>query len=101
MNNDKNSHQITPSGTTAHPEQTVPDNNHNTRTAPQPEANRAVKSPSYDLWQDPFALFDLERFNFVAGVILLVFALSWTGCELFTVRPEIKQAIYKLETRQP
>ena len=27
MNNDKNSHQITPSGTTAHPEQTVPDNN--------------------------------------------------------------------------
>jgi hypothetical protein len=26
MNNDKNSHQITPSGTTAHPEQTVPDN---------------------------------------------------------------------------
>ena len=27
MNNDKNSHQITSSGTTAHPEQTVPDNN--------------------------------------------------------------------------
>jgi hypothetical protein len=27
MNNDKNSHPITPSGTTAHPEQTVPDNN--------------------------------------------------------------------------
>ena len=26
MNNDKNSHHITPSGTTAHPEQTVPDN---------------------------------------------------------------------------
>jgi hypothetical protein len=27
MNNDKNSHPITPSGTTAHPEQTLPDNN--------------------------------------------------------------------------
>jgi len=27
MNNDKNSHHLTPSGTTAHPEQTVPDNN--------------------------------------------------------------------------
>ena len=26
MNNDKNSHHLTPSGTTAHPEQTVPDN---------------------------------------------------------------------------
>jgi len=26
MNNNKNSHQITPSGTAAHPEQAVPDN---------------------------------------------------------------------------
>ena len=27
MNNDKNSHHLTPSGTPAHPEQTVPDSN--------------------------------------------------------------------------
>jgi len=32
MNNDKNSHQITSSGTTAHPEQTVPDNSQGTHT---------------------------------------------------------------------
>ena len=32
MNNDKNSHQIIPSGTTAHPEQTVPDNSQGTHT---------------------------------------------------------------------
>ena len=31
MKNDKNSHQITPSGTTAQPQQTVPDNNHSNK----------------------------------------------------------------------
>jgi hypothetical protein len=36
MNNDKNSHPITPSGTTAHPEQTLPDNN-------QPKAAQSRK----------------------------------------------------------
>jgi hypothetical protein len=35
MNNDKNSHQSTPSGTPAHPEQTVPDTNTNAQNTPQ------------------------------------------------------------------
>ncbi len=41
MNNDKNSHHLTPSGTTAHPEQTVPDNN-------------PAKRLSYKEWREKF-----------------------------------------------
>ena len=98
MKTDKNSRtHSTTSGTPSHPEQTVPDNNY-TQVAPQLGANRAIKETPYDYWQDPFALFELERFNFVAGVILLLVAMWWTGCELFTVRPEIHQALERLES---
>ena len=34
-------------------------------------------------------LWQLKRFNFIAGVLLLILAMEWIGYELFTVRPEI------------
>jgi hypothetical protein len=49
MNNDKNSHQITSSGTTAHPEQTVPDNNPATLSYKEwREKFRPIKNPFTD-----------------------------------------------------
>jgi hypothetical protein len=48
MNNDKNSHQITSSGTTAHPEQTVPDNQQ--RKTPLQKRARI----SYEQWLEKY-----------------------------------------------
>jgi hypothetical protein len=50
MNNDKNSHQITSSGTTAQPEQTVPDTNPSKRLSYKEwrEKFRPIKNPFTD-----------------------------------------------------
>ena len=39
---------------------------------------------------------ELERFNFIAGVILFLVAWLWIGAEMFTVRPAFHSAVERL-----
>jgi hypothetical protein len=99
MNNDKNSHQSTPSGTTAHPEQTVPDNNHDETSsgdisyAEWREKYRPIKNPIYPNSKFEGTMFwpNGEGFHFVCSYPL---QNIWTLTSMCGYRPIISEGYF-------